>query len=561
MITVYIEQETDKNFEKVKYVIEYLLDMSGFSWKYIGKDADISINDVFVYYGAKMPEQAFIDWIVEENSFIYIPYVKDFYEPGFYSSENLNYLLKSIKYSAIIPFISDNRDTKLPIKIISFEDKKYCLYDFDLIGNLYFQLSEDNRNSLKKNKGNEHINVQELGFKDFFNIPYVNHYVDLFYFVVKELLESKQQWQLKRCSWPNNQPFGAIISHDLDKLVKWNFISFISNISESLIHIIKFRFSILFKNMWSFIKYIFTNIEEYWNFYEISKIEKKHNFNSTWFVGVNKKHADKFDYNYEDEDVIKELKNLMENGAEIALLSNAKNISLNDLKNEYDILSNITNKKRMGIRHDEYYYTNNAFDGYHLEINALYSSSRKLNIKNAFYNGIASYYSIFNENKDPKTEYINEIPINFYDKNLKIGKYKNIEYKDAQLLMKEMINLTKKVTGLLHLQFTNSLFNEINYMPKLLEYLVDVLKDQNAYVNTCENIIDWFKKRRKIEIIEDINKISLRFNENIPEITFEMIGSKSIHNVYGGNCEYDQRFVKFVNVSAGLEVEISLHDI
>jgi hypothetical protein len=562
MIAVYIDPAMSKYYSQIKYTIEYILNTSGFSWKYLETDTELTPNDVILFYSPALPEPDVTNWMIKESSFIYIPFMKEFYIPGHFSGEKLKYSINTFKSLVNLPYMSTTKLTTPPLQLLDQDNHKYCIYEFDLIGNIFFHLSDDNRNHLTNKDKNNNYFLHELGFHEHFDIPYINHYIEGFFYVVNVLVNHKRQFQLVRCAWPGNQPFAALITHDLNRLQKWNFYSIFYGFFEIIIHIIKFRYRVMFRNTWSIIKYLFTNVEDYWCFYDISQIERKHKFKSTWFVGVNKDKSKKnmFDYDVDDPDVIKEMQELLNYGSEVGLLYNTKYKNVEDIQRELDFLNSKIKSSKLGIRHINFFGETESLDKIHQTISVNYDSSRKLQDSTPFYNGLATPYPLYARGEQSDKKDVYELPVTFSDESLRLSKYRYRTQVEAMKTIKDIVNVLKKVKGVFHLQLQNSLFHDIKYMPRLLEYIVDDLKNQKAYVASCAEMVQWMEKRIKYTVTEEEDKIILKFSENIEQITFEVIGSKMISNVFGGNCSCKKNVVQFVNVVKGLDVEIHLID-
>jgi len=566
MIAVYLDPATSKYSLQVEFALEYLLNTSGFTWKLLDEKTDLKPNDVILYYSPLMPDPKSVTLMNQMFLFIYIPYVKEFYIPGVFCGENLRYNLRTYEHDDTeIPYICSKRVQGSPIHLPTQDGYKYGVYEFDVIGNAFFHLADDDRNHLRNKDKNQNLSFAELGFNEYFDVPYVNFYVDGLYKTIKQLIEYKKKWQICRCQWPNNEPFAATISHNLNSLQKWNLLSILQFIFLFgwLIDILKLRIGVFFKKFWSICRFLFTNREDYFNFYNILQIERKHRFLSTWYVGVNKSHQKEklYDYEIDDEDVLAELLEIVKLGSDVCLLDNNVNKALNDIKVEYDFLANRLKISKTGIRHKDYFGEMEHLDPIHQDFNLKYDSSRTLPDRNAFYNGFCLPYPIFIKNKVSSGHFVYELPVNFSDKFLQLKKYKFVTLSDAMTKVKNILNAIKQVKGLLHMSFTNSLFYEIKYMPKLLEYIVDDLHDQNAFVTTGSALVQWMVKRSKVEVLEDENNlIVLHFLEDIDDICYEILGAKKPVEVYGGFVNIRGNIIHFSNVTKGLRVEIKLVD-
>jgi hypothetical protein len=372
------------------------------------------------------------------------------------------------------------------------------------------------------------------------------------------LTENKKQWQIKRCLWPAGQSFAAVFTHNVDKLQKWSIGEVLLYFPLAILHLLTFRFVVFFRNFLSICRLLFRHIEDYWNFYKISQIEKKHKFRSTWFIGVNKNKRKTYDYEYNDQSLLRELAALMGEGNEISLLYNHKNKNIEEMRKDLELLNSKAKSGKAGIRHVDYLGAMDTLDRDHCELDLLYDSSRYLPERNGFYNGFALPYPLFNRIANSDKPDIYEFPINLTDTTFRLTKSKYINYSEALNIVKTILNTVKTGKGLLHFSMTNSLFYEIKYMPKLIDHVLEDLKNQNVYSATIAEMSIWLHKRNKIDITEEENKVTIRFPEAIEQITFEIMGCRKVVNVIGGCNNFNKNFVQFVNVPVDLVVEIEL---
>ena len=568
MIAVYLDPTIEKYDRQIKFALEFMLNTSGFSWKYLDPETELNHNDVIVFYSPTLPDSVYLEWMITNHSFVHIPFNKDLYVKGFFSGDQLKYNIKTFNIEDGLPYISSKRSHKSPVNFVEYslgdssprKSSRYCTFDFDIIGNIFFHISDDNRNHINTKDKKGDLDLNELGFHDYFHIPYINHFIDFFSLILKELIESKNLWGIKRCMWPANQDFAAIITHNLDKMQKWSIGTLIKSFFENIYLFFTFRFHFLIKNIVSVLVYFFSNIEEYWNIYEISKIEKKFKFNSTWFVGVNRDKKPLYDYDFNDNDVLKELGDIVKNGSEVALLYKSAEKTTERIKKEFDMLMSKIKINKSGIRHIDYFCEVEKIDKIQTDMGMKFDSSRQLKSKKAFYNGFALPYPMYSAETIAANHSVIQFPITFSDDFLIFEKYKYATFTEAMNQIKDIVATVKKVKGLFLLQLSNSLYHDISYMPKLFEYTLDLMKTQNAFVSTCSDMVEWLENRNQMNIIEDGNRIIIRFLIYIEQITFEIVGNKIISNVFGGNCSYKKNIVQFVNVFKGLEVEINLVD-
>ena len=557
MVAVYIDPVAGKYVKQIKFSIEYLLKISGFSWRYLDEEIGPLPADIILYYSTGLPDEIYTDWMIENSRFIFVPFEKDFYVPGFYTGDVLKQNIKTFIYDVELPYIGSKRVKKTPVNLLEKNEHKYYMLDFDLIGNLFFHLVDDDRHQLKKTDNNGNLSFDQLGFYEHFELPYVNYYIDFFISLVRELTEDKNTYAIRSCLWPADQPYAVTISHNLDQLQKWSIGSIISSFFKGFVHFITFRWHIIFKNFFSVMKFLFTNDEFYWNFYDINSVEKKNKIKSTWFIGINKEKK-LYDYDFDDPDIMKELQEIVANGSDIALLYKSDKKAIEDIRRDFEVLISHIRIKNSGIRHLKYYKETENLDKFQQDLGIKYDSTRRISNKNVFYNGFALPYPMFIPKNPNIRQNVMQFPITFSDELLMLGKYKYASMKDATMVFKDLQRKVKKVKGLMHVQLTNSLYHEIKYLPKFHEYIIDEIKNQNGYFTTCSEILEWFERRNQIRITEETDKIIIKFLAPIDTITFEILGKRTINNVFGGNCSFKKNTVQFVNTIKNMEVEINL---
>ena len=248
MIAIHIDTDIEKYNRQIKFSIEYILNICGFDWKYLDADPDLNSNDIIIFYSQFEPTQYYKDTMLKRHTFIYIPFFKEFYVPGTFSGDKLKNSIKTIKEINDLPFLCTKKTSDEPIKITDENGNVYCSFEFDLIGNVFFHLSDDNRNHIKKTEKIGELALKELGFYKYFDTPFVNHYIEIFNSVLFDLYEEKGKpteyslsneeqppmtekpplkkkqknlWGIRRCLWPADQPFAGVITHNLDKMQKW----------------------------------------------------------------------------------------------------------------------------------------------------------------------------------------------------------------------------------------------------------------------------------------------------------------------------------------------------
>jgi len=162
----------------------------------------------------------------------------------------------------------------------------------------------------------------------------------------------------------------------------------------------------------------------------------------------------------------------------------------------------------------------------------LYDSSQKLIDQVGFRHGIAFPYRPYRISKQEETKHW-QIPLVFSDDFLQIGKYKFVSKEKAKEIVKTLIKSVQDTNGLITFNFSISGFNDIIYIPTLIEYTIGLLKDRNTYVESMTEIINWLEKRRQVSITRQNDDFILVSFENIDRLTLSFFGEKKPVRVTG----------------------------
>jgi len=558
MIGVYLDPVVinNKYLKQIKFTIDYLLNISGYAWKYLDEHSVPAPGDVIIYYSNGLPAHESSAVLIRDYCIILIPFHKDFYLQGFFTGDNIKHNTKYLPGEEKIPYISNKRLQKEPINLYEYGEHKYCVFEFDLIGNTFLQLSDDDRNHITKKDAQGDFDLNELGMNKDSETPFINYYLTYLMNIIQVLVENKGHWIIRKCLWPKNQPLATLLSHNIDKLEKWNFFSFFLGLLEIIILFLTFHWKTLIRHLYSICKYLFKSEDLYWNFEQITAVERKHNVVSTWFIGINENNKTYFDYHLEE--LVQEIAEIIRQGSEPSILMVNEQKSIEEIRKALETMMTLASVKSQGIRHYNYYRDCEQLDRIHHELGFKYDSTRRFKHKNGFYNGFALPYPTFIYKNANLFQTIYQLPISFSADLLRLSKYRYLPYKETIELIKQAVNQVIKVNGIFHFQLTNSLYYEIAYMPRLHQYLVEYFHEQNAYITSCSRLVQWLHKRKNIKIIEEENRVIIKFYENIEQVTFEILGKRCISKVVGVNCNVQQNFLYCEDVTKDSEVILEL---
>ncbi len=557
MIAVYIDSDLQRFNKKIRYTCNFLFKTLGYEFKFISHIEQLLDNDILFFYGLIEPS-AKESYILAINKIMFfIPAETDLLEPGRLSSQDVKNYMREIKLIQKIPIISKN-EIKVPLQYSKQKNLFYGVYKFDLIGNLFFSLSGYDELKCEEKDKYDRIPDTEISFLKFHFTPYVNVLLWLVDNCIGDAIsEMDNYFLMKKEYWPGAESLAVSFSHNIDKLRKWNFKSIIKSSFEDIIVIYKIRYFI--NNLISRLKYILTNIEEYWTFDVIEELENHHQVRSTMFWGTESNTQYDIDYDIKDNEVYKELTSNLNKGSEIALLA-SYNSSRNDiLERQKDRIIQFTGIEKLGIRHNHHRYDMEITSEFHKKNGFVYDSSRGFLHRNGFKYGIGFPYYLHSESSSGSN--INtclEIPRIFTDSTLKLSRTKLVSYERTQVIIDELLLSVASVNGLLTFNFSSSNFADIPYNKELFSYILDEIKPKNVFVATFMEIAEWWKKRESVEIKEMENGVSVYFPDKIEKFSISLVGKYEMTKTVGIDSKIEGSMIVFTNILPNTRVNIIL---
>ena len=552
MIAVYIDSDLQRFNKKIRYTCNFLFKTLGYEFKFISHIEQLLDNDILFFYGLIEPS-AKESYILAINKIMFfIPA-----ETDRLSSQDVKNYMRKIKLIQKIPIISKN-EIKVPLQYSKQKNLFYGVYKFDLIGNLFFSLSGYDELKCEEKDKYDRIPDTEISFLKFHFTPYVNVLLWLVDNCIGDAIsEMDNYFLMKKEYWPGAESLAVSFSHNIDKLRKWNFKSIIKSSFEDIIVIYKIRYFI--SNLISRLKYILTNIEEYWTFDVIEELENHHQVRSTMFWGTESNTQYDIDYDIKDNEVYKELTSNLNKGSEIALLA-SYNSSRNDiLERQKDRIIQFTGIEKLGIRHNHHRYDMEITSEFHKKNGFVYDSSRGFLHRNGFKYGIGFPYYLHSESSSGSN--INtclEIPRIFTDSTLKLSRTKLVSYERTQVIIDELLLSVASVNGFLTFNFSSSNFTDIPYNKELFSYILDEIKPKNVFAATFMEIAEWWKKRESVEIKEMENGVSVYFPDKIEKFSISLVGKYEMTKTVGIDSKIEGSMIVFTNILPNTRVNIIL---
>jgi len=560
MIAIYVDSKLKRFENKIKFSFDFIFNTLGYEFKYIHKLDQLQKNDILFYYGLIEPtvKEAYI--LAMGKILFYIPVLHELLHPKKLTPEKLKSKTKIIKLKRKVPIISDN-ETDIPIQYYLKEDLFYGVYKFDIVGNILFNLNSSIEVEGVKRDDHGWLSDDDIPFTEFHQEPYVNMLLWLIERCIKDALNKNgSTFLVKKAYWPSAEVFAATFSFNVDKLQKWSFGRMISSTFSDIF--IFYKVKHVFKNFLSKMKYLLTNIEEYWNFDVIDQIENMHQINSTFFFGTESNSIKDFDYSIQSDDVHKELMKNHTKGNEIALFASIDSGKKDILHKQKKIISKITDDELMGVRHINFSYDPRITHEFHKKNGFIYNSSVGFKQKDGFINGLGfPFYQYGSHSNDLRSSFgwhSLELPIVQYDEHLKLSNTSVIPFENAKEIVDHLIESVELANGFISFNYSISNFDEIIYNKELLNYIIEEIRPKNVLIATFKQIAQWWKKRESIEIFDSEDRFYLYFPAQTEKFTISVFGNYEIIQVNHAKAEIEGNEIHFCNIKLDSKIEVVL---
>ena len=555
MIAVYIDSDLQRFNKKIRYTCSFLFKTLGYEFKFISRIEQLLDNDILFFYGLIEPstKEAYI--LAMNKIMFFVPVETDLLEPGRLSLQDVKDYTQEIKLIQKIPIISKN-EIKVPLQYSKQKDLFYGVFKFDLIGNLFFSLSGYDELKCEKKDKHDRVPDTEISFLKFQFTPYVNVLLWLVDNCIGDAIsEMDNYFLMKKEYWPGAESLAVSFSHNIDKLRKWNFKSIIKSSFEDILVIYKIKYFI--NNLISRLKFILTNIEDYWTFDVIEELENHHQVRSTMFWGTESYTQYDIDYNIKDIEVYKELISNLNRGSEIALLASYNSSRSDILERQKDRILRLVDVEKLGIRHNHHRHDMEITAEFHKKNGFVYDSSRGFLHRNGFKYGLGFPYCLHSESASgSNSNTCLEIPRIFTDSTLKLSRTKLVSFERIQAIIDELLLSVASVNGLLTFNFSSSNFADIPYNKELFSYILDEIKPKSAFAATFMEIAEWWKKRESVEITETENGVSVYFPDKLEKFSISLMGKYEITETVGADSKIEGPMLVFTNVLPNSRVNI-----
>ncbi len=541
MISILIDYKLDKYSREIKFAFDFIFETLGFSHRFITDNSHLRQHDILLLYGLIEPTIEELKQLTRQYITLFIPAEPRLYEPKAILPDQLRRLLREIKIFTPTPVVSEKK-FDYPAENYTELDIYGCKINFDLPGNIFYHLAnlEEAADPTRDHDGC--FPETASAFYQWRDIPFIDNFLWLLDNLLKEQARAKDQYLVQKHYWPKAQDMAVALTHSVDELQKWDFNSLFFSVLDDLSLLLTFRWKTLFRNIWSKLKYIFTNYEMYWNFQEYQSLEKELHLRSTWFIAAER--TREIDYSLDDLDLQDEIKLILRQGNEIGLLTTDDNLNRDAWAARRQIMLRQLQKDVLGIRQRDFCLNEKTRD-LHEKMEVSYDSGPAFKETAGFRHGLIFPYfpwQVYLKSNHP------EMPVCFRDSCLKTGKYSQIGLEDAKQLFKKVFQAVRRRKGLLSLDFTLANYADISYCSKLYAYLLALIKAEKAYVATLTELSDWWNLRNLVTIEESEFDFSLSFPVGVESFAIQYFGKMAILQVEGADAKIEGKTISFSNL-------------
>jgi hypothetical protein len=541
MISVLIDYKLERYNREIKYTFDYIFETLGLSHRFISNPSNLRQNDILLLYGLIEPNLDELSTMAKQYITIFIQSDPKLYDATGYSADQLRRIIRDVKLFSQTPVIAE-RKFDYPAENYAEIEIHASKINFDLPGNVFYHLSNREEQCDISRDPNNCPPESNSAFYNWKDIPFVDNLLWLLDNLIKEQLKINKHYLVQKHYWPRAQDMAVTLTHSVDDLQKWDLNSILLSVLDDITLFATLRWQLLVRNVWSKLKYIFTNFEVYWNFQEFVALEKEHNFHSTWFIAAER--TTDIDYSLDDSDLQDEIRFILKQGNEIGLLATDDKLNRDDYITRKQIMLRQLQKEQLGIRQHNY-VLNDKIRDLHQRLLPLYDSSVSFKDTAGFRNGMIFPYQPWIASL--KSNYL-EIPVFFKDQFLKLNRFRTVGLEDAKKMLKKTFQTVRRSKGLLSLDFTVANYTDIPYCNKLYSYILALIKGEKAWVTTMGELATWWEKRNRITIEEGEYDLSVYFPDALDSFVIQFYGEIKILKCTGVEARIEGSSVYFTNL-------------
>lgn len=537
MISILIDYKLQRFLREIKYTFSFVLQSLGYSHSFISETGQLKENDILMIYGYNEPTMDELKTVGKRYITIFIQSDPELLDPKSYNSEKLRRNLREIKLLTMTPVLSQ-RKIDHPAENYSESSVQAGKINFDLIGNIFFHLASLEE-QISGQQPNTDLEESNSVFYQHREIPFVDNMLWLLDSMIKEHTRAKGSYIVQKTYWPEGQQCAVALTHTVDDLQKWDFSSMMLSLADDAVMLGTFKWKQYFNTLWGKLRYLFTNIELYWNFAEYRALEQEAGCRSTWFFATEK--SDEIDYGLDDPDLQEEIQEILRTGSELGLLAGNDKMNRDELVTKKQILLHMSRKDQIGIRQLNYIQNNTIRDLYN-KLAPSHCMSECFKETPGFKNGITIPWHPWVGTL--KANYVN-IPTSYRDSFLHLTKYRQLSLDDAKHQIKKFYQAVLRSRGVFALDFRPSAYNDVSYCENLYKYILALIKTGGSWISTGNEIASWWEKRARVTIEEGDYEISVFFPDALDNMMLQIHGDVKIKEIDGTEAKWDGNTIQF----------------
>jgi hypothetical protein len=522
MFAVMVDNRLKDYRAKINYAVHYLFTQLGYSYRLLAGDEVPQIDEIPFIYASDM--KIVDDYLFSGPRGFAICVLHDVMHYNYDKLDKNDYKnsIRNFNVGYNIPYLS-SREFPDPISRTcdGGQSRFYVgVFHFDLIGNIFFHLSGSEREIIKHKDQHKRFCYQNSQFEKYLNYPYLTGMIRLIELFLEEGEKYLRYPVVQKSPWPQKKQYAVALTHNVDKLVKWNVVKLCKSIAYSIQTFWRIRYH--WHNFWGLLRYLFDNWEPYWNFDLISEMELDSGMQSTFFFGVISPTRYDIDYKISEEDLIQQKDELLQYGHKLALLSYYDSQKEDDYKERVEQLSDFYGKPVLGVRQNYYKEQEGQNSIFYINGKLKWDSSFCMPDRTGFINGCG--YPFYLTDLNWKSHTVVEFPVNFNDSSLS-GDKDNFNLEGSQNKLEDLIDNARRFRALLVFNFSLSNFEEIGWLPKTYKWLMQRLKgDPSAWKASLDDIYHWYHEREGVQIFNSRNQIEIKIAHNLKHITLYIRG-------------------------------------
>lgn len=404
----------------------------------------------------------------------------------------------------------------------------------DIISSVFYLLSREEEISKKRDRHNKFSVKSSIAYEqDFISRPIVNEYIELLYELIVIGFEKRNLPVLQKMHWPNGKKFAVCLAHDIDWLNKWKIGLY--EIKPQLLRSGKLFLHFEFKSLVDLLATIHLALSRknlYRNLKETVAIEDEFGYKSTFYFFGNRKNdyfgMDAYGgaYSITNDKIKRFIKDISKKGWEIGLHGSYNSYDDKSMLGiEKRILEETLGNEVKGVR--QHYQRFDVPTTWEAQQHAgfVYDATLGYSDHVGFRASICFPFAAYNVLDDVRYKLM-EIPLNVVDEILVM---KCIRSSKA---LKEIKKFLEEIKGLIDtLKMHNGVMVLLwhpfeKYHGSILAYkkILKYLKELDAYVATCEEVVDWWDRRDSLKVTD------VKHEDNITEWTIR--AEKEIENIW-----------------------------